>query len=128
MCLTTFTKYPSKATKDIVCYKYLIKKKGIKGLMSPFTGFRWEVRKEYTADRSAPRFVSNNIKDGYFHSYEYKDSAEFEAEIFTNTRCGVAEYHIVKCIIPKGSRYYKGIHTGGADGYASKKIKIVEVL
>lgn len=127
MCLTTFTKYPSKATKDIVCYKYLIKKKGIKDLMSPFTGFRWEAGKEYTADRSAPRFVSNNIKDGYFHSYEYKEAAEFEGEEFTHIRSHV-EYRIVKCIIPKGSRYYKGIHTGGDGGYASKKIKIVEVL
>ena len=128
MCLTTFTKYSSKATKDIVCYKYLIKRTGSNHLESPYTYFHWDIGKEYTADRSAPRLVPGNIKDGYFHSYEYKEAAEYRAEEYRHARYGIAEYRIVKCIIPKGSRYYKGIHTGGEDGYASKKIKIVEVL
>ena len=128
MCLTTFTKNPSKATKDIVCYKFLIRRAGQNYLTSPYTCFRWKIGKEYTADRSAPRYVPGNIRDGYFHSYEYKEAAEFEAKEFIDNRLDVMEYHIVKCIIPKGSRYYKGIHTGGGDGFASKKIIMVEEI
>ena len=117
MCLLAETIKPKKATRDIVCYKFPVKRLHLE---SPWTHFQWELNKEYKADRSGPRWSPRDIKDGYFHSYKTKDQAIRGAYEFTGPAIDVT--YVYECIIPKGTYYFEGIHSGGHQGYASKKI------
>lgn len=115
-----------KATKDIVCYKVC---KYINGGIYSFyhNRFRWVLNKEYEADRATRTYTSANVYDGYFHTYNSLNTALKSFELI-NPRA-----KIFKCIIPKGTYYYKGRHDPDingylTDGYASKKLKVVEIV
>lgn len=107
-----------KATKDIVCYKILNCING--DLYSIYGKHKWEVGTLYEAERAKPSYYDDEIKFGYFHSYD--------KEIEINKYSLNSMQRVVRCIIPKGTYYYHGIHSDGREGYASKKLKVVHVF
>lgn len=112
-----------KATKDIVCYKVCICNTD-KIYSLHYRDFIWELNKEYTADRAKIYYLPDYVYDGYFHTfnkieYALKEKEEGSFKIYTK---------VYKCIIPSGAYYYKGLHQDGKEGYASKKLKIVEEI
>ena len=107
-----------KAKEDIVCYKVCYLRNNY--LCSFFHDFLWDLNKVYEAERAKPARRRCSIYDGYFHSYAKPEHAYGLLQ-----RENVV---LVKCIIPKDTYYYKGIHQEGKDGYASKKLKIVEIV
>ena len=108
-----------KAAQDIVCYKVCCLRNN-NYLCSFFHDFVWDLNKVYEAERAKPASSRSSIYDGYFHSYEKPESG-YDLFAYANAV-------LVKCIIPKGTYYYKGIHQAGKWGYASKKLKIVEIV
>lgn len=123
MCLYSWES-KKKAENDIVCYK-VIKYDDNGILSSPIQGsFKWELGKEYRAER-AIFSAFGCISKGYFHSY-ISEWAAFNAQ-HSSLGC-FKETRIFKCIIPKGTYFYQGIHSDGREGYASKSLKIVEIL
>lgn len=123
MCLYSW-KTKKKAENDIVCYKILkYDNNGI--LSSPLQdSFKWELGKEYRAERATFSFFGD-ISKGYFHSY-ISEMTAFNA-MHSSLGC-FKKSRIFKCIIPKGTYFYEGIHSDGREGYASKCLKIVEML
>lgn len=123
------------AKEDIICYKVLAEWRNISTLKivsiaSLFhQGNKWELGVEQTAERAVPRWFKDQIEDGYFHSYKFQDSARTE-KLWRYSDSGVSSmtFGVYKCIIPKGSPYYYGIHSGGNEGYASKRLKVMEKI
>ena len=121
MCLYSWQSR-KKATKDIECYKIVVVSDGV--MRSQFHNDNiWELNKVYEAEKALPGRIKydGDVASGYFHSYNYLDSARraFSYE----------KYEIIcKCIIPAGTYYYAGIHSDGHTGYASKKLKITEII
>jgi len=112
-----------KASHDIVCYKVCIcNADKIYSLHN--NHFIWELNKEYEAERASPTRSKGNIFDGYFHSF---DNIEYAKDLAAHSYW-VKYAMVYKCIIPKGTYYYKGLHDDGRRGYASKKLKIVEEI
>lgn len=112
------------AKEDIVCYKILrqLSIDGITTLKSFYNDYKWVIGKHERASRSKARY-DNNIYDGYFHSYR-----EIPKELpRINPSFDVIPV-IYKCIIPKGSLYYKGIHSDALDGYCSKSLIVTEKI
>ena len=114
MCLQTTWEKPKKAEKDIIVYKIVeLTNRGIK---APYNDFIYEPYKLYKTkmkltddfcpfDTIAQIARDNcneklyNIGQG-FHSAKYKKRLGWVDE---------RTQFIVKCIIPKGSLYYKGL-------------------
>ena len=77
-----------------------------------------EIGKTYTSDLIK---CLDTVEDG-LHSFENFSDANFEA------MCCIWHKHIVvKCIIPKGSKYYKGLF-GSYDSYVSNKLTYIEII
>lgn len=106
-----------KAKRDIICYKVMLKIDD--KLCSRYINrFKWEIGKTYTCTkRSATRYYKDEIGDGYFHSY-----SDMHLSVF------VGNIVVCKCVIPKDTWYYSGIHSDGIDGYASKSIIVEEII
>lgn len=123
MCLYSW-KSKRKSEKDIECYKVLKYDKENK-LSSPYQDwFKWEVGVEYNADK-AKLIYDGEIHEGYFHTYDTYHSAVKS----TFTMPGIQKKIVIcKCIIPKCTYFYSGIHSDGHEGYALKSLKIVEIL
>jgi len=105
------------AKKDIVCYKSVLKI-GEKTLRSSVIGFTYILGRLYK--RPFTKTIKDKVKyrdhlsGGGFHSYRYKTSAS-------------NSYEVVRCIIPKGSKYVLGVQ-GFAYQYFSEAIIIKEFL
>lgn len=58
-----------------------------------------------------------------FHSFKKLTDAQKEAKCYLDVV-------VAKCIIPENARYYEGVNIsmGATDGYASDKIKIMEII
>ena len=124
MCL-----YPKgnlkKAKHDIVCYKVMYRTTD-----NTFHSKFWNTYDSwYIGEFKKAKFsyysvnspdVFGGINGGYIHSYK----ACYDAK----TSCDEDELCVVKCIIPKKTHYYEGLHSSGKYGYASKKLKIIEVI
>lgn len=78
-------------------------------LETPYRGFPVEIDNTYT---SILNKISNVVEEG-LHSYCNLESIEGEI--------------VARCIIPKGSKYYKGIFEG-YQSYASDTLKYVELI
>ena len=116
-----------KAREDIVCYKVCSVKNN--RIYSKIQHFHYRKGVIYKADKSCLPHYNGYVYDGYFHSYENFNIAHY---ILTNA-IPKKDLKIFKCIIPKGSYYFRGTHTGGngknrLSGYASKQIKLVEEI
>lgn len=111
---------PKIATEPITCYKILNK-----NLTSVYhREFKWTVGKTYTSslrkDKLPIRPQEVNIG---LHSYPTIGHAK-DAYCYSPPSSLIAE-----CIIPKGARYYEGIHTAPMlNGYASNKLKIIKII
>ena len=123
---------------EVTCYKLFITGDDGK-LHSPiYFQTTWEIGETKTAE--FPKRSGNNLIDEYscissgaFHSFRYKEDA---AEYYHSNIDLVPFYRIrvAKCIIPEDNAYlYRGdvsmAYVGSAlDGYASQKLKVVEIL
>ena len=143
MCLETKQVKTEIAKKNIVCYKMLLKHVGEKGMeyISPIYYHLWFVN-EVNSDvhlASSPYWVIGEDKketfnrdtketcyevcSGYFHTYKNKEDAMYAV----GTSWGDYKYVVVRCIIPKGTRYYEG-DFGGCESYASQYLKITKII
>lgn len=114
-----------KAEKDIVCYKILaLDENG--HLCSRYKSyFMWIVDKTYRADNAWTGSIkAGEVKEGYFHSYTYNplyNPKQVDVLLVQNLV-------VYECIIPAGTYYYKGRHSDGVEGYASKSLKLIKRL
>ena len=118
------------AKKDILCYKVLKEHLDINGeincLYSPyFERYEWVLGREAVNEMPKPGEIDDNkITNGYFHSFSSEKDALDES--WWHTPHLAERIGVYKCVIPKGSIYYCGEHSGGGEGYASKRLKITE--
>ena len=132
MCLVIKQLEPKIADKDIICYK-LVERTKIKGIYkSSFQGFEYIIRQLYTNNldiRFADRVIKNlcpshphlgiyAVEEGMFHSY---------VSNLNPTLSPLPNHALLKCIIPKGAYYYKGVFDESFS-YASSQIKILEEI
>lgn len=123
MCLLSKQILPRRATKDIVCYK-LFKKKTKKKKKTGEVTVRYESRfrnnhvygpnalnivlQAKTIGPNVPLWIPETkhtmVRTGYFHAYQ---TAQNDLISLHTSWAGVV---LLKCIIPKGALYYKGIN------------------
>ena len=144
MCLslqkgaTTF----KKAGEDIVCYKVLVKNDTLRTLNSPYqwTGYKLgqlkvdkiPVKKEVVNTTNILSKTEKTVESGVFHSFKfYDDAKEFAIEAVASRYWKYYNDNypvVVKCFIPKGSRYYEGMFGGVLypkyQCYGSKQLKV----
>lgn len=69
------------------------------------------------------------VNGGFIHTYATKkdlnDSVNFLRKIFNNA---AITYEAFKCVIPKGTEYYKGMDDSKRKSYASHCIKFVKKI
>ena len=106
------------AKEDIVCYKGLLDYEDDE-LFTPFQEFSIKIGETYHSELKRTKFLSNEVDLG-IHSLSNYESA----------KDAIMYYHIiVKCIIPKGSKYYEGTWTNEKyKSYASNCLKYVEII
>lgn len=97
MCLCTNQIAPSVACKDITCYK-VVNPANMDGVFrSAFQEFKYSLRVKYVEKKFTGIVRSHAVREG-FHSYRTINVAQ---------RYASAPYVLIKCVIPKGSRYYR---------------------
>lgn len=115
MCLFTYREKPFVASDDIVTYKWLRPKHTffsrlfgtIKKLKSPVMNFEYKLGKTYSTT-----FKESEVKQRLYRKFEGKMiSKGFHSNASRNNfnyshPTGVNPTVLVKCIIPKGTRYY----------------------
>ena len=145
MCLviTKFNKLKV-AKEDIKCYKILFKSSLLPDLlMAPYQNFNYKLGETYFTNMSVTyncdtfglsffRYIIYNLFDIFlnvkgvnqgFHSFVNLKNA-------INERNADVDYKrlvVCECIIPKGTKYYKGKYLH-YDGYASDSIKINKII
>lgn len=121
MCLIVNKVIPFIAKKDIICYKIYVKKEGY--LSSPYFGHTPSVRNftelEPNPISSDHKYIINKGFHSFKHLKDAKRDTQFYPFLYTNNI-------IYKCIIPKGSKYYRGFFSGSI-AYCSESIKLLEV-
>lgn len=137
MCLYCWRKNPRIAKKDIVCYKVLIHNgSGIYAtpyMQKQLTLAEKKGKVYFVATGNKTLLVNLNglsrfffryqVSKGYIHTFKNKADAVKE---IADWRCGKNPPVIFKCIIPKGTEYYKGIFGRTMKSYCSDKIRIIE--
>ena len=117
------------AETDIDCYKIVIKYDD--KVLTLFQKHKIEIGCSYRSSviRTSGKFY-DNIEIGLHSFCEYKETMDF----YNNNKLNLIEanwsYEIVRCIIPKGSKYYKGTFNYDCcpyDSYASTDITYVEI-
>lgn len=134
MCLVIKDDIGFIATEDIVVYKvFEINRQH--AMVSPFFGHCvWKpgVVKTEEVHESHPKPVRDYfygkylLGEGYFHSYALFSTARRTASTWTSMDKNRPV--IWKCVIPKGTEYYKGWTNIGERSYASKALKPVEEI
>ena len=129
MCIRVKNIFPKKAKTDIVCYKLLND-----DMTAPITGFQYDLG-EYKANGlfsllidikdSIIRKVRKEFPICYWYSvgliHTYKD-----IPLITLTKYfKELDRRVFKCIIPKGTYYYKSCDSFEFE-YASRKLRIIE--
>jgi len=122
MCLSlSLWNFSSKvASEDIICYKTLAKieypKIGIVYYKTPYMGVLIDIGFTYTSKLKRSGFT---IEDG-LHSFKHA----YDTHLANSCWRSVVS---VQCVIPKGSKYYKGTFLG-ADSYASSQLIYVKII
>ena len=133
MCLYTKQTEPKIAGEDIICYKFYRRYNEI--LISPYQGFmapeigivaNTELGKSYRPTDNGSyihNFLGFKRVDKGFHYIKTLEEAEREVNKYKR------KYDLVifKCIIPRGSSYYKGIFGDRYESYCSNSIKLIEI-
>lgn len=140
MCLIIRKNAKAKtAKKDIVCYKVLVKwinpfltREFIEIFETPFFKMPVHIGDEY-GDVNLKTSICNvfpreewGVDDGYHSLETFEDAADYVSRLMC---CNRQNYVIVKCIIPKGTKYYQGKNYFRGHifkGYASDRIKYME--
>lgn len=112
MCLTTSMRYPVVAKRDIVCYKMVMRTRGMRRgkYLSWFRGFEYRLGEEYREPKFEAvvdpdiRTGEGNVNNG-FHSYADESFACRQEDKFSHAV-------IIRCVIPEGARYYKSSDSG----------------
>lgn len=149
MCLEVKNSTPKIAEQDIVCYKVLqrelndvTKEDGItyvtERLITPFFHYPMEPNKLYEEkDNTEIDFgtkltffhkikYTTFVEGGTFHTFKNKLDARFFICDLGRTR---HECVIMKCVIPKGTKYFEGRYeTWSYKCYASKSLKTIQVI
>lgn len=98
MCLATNQTEPLVAKKDITCYKVVYPAKAGDGVFhSEFRNFEYSLGTRY-AEKEFPGTVAVHAVHKGFHSYRTIEVARIRES---------APLVLLKCVIPKGSRYYE---------------------
>lgn len=122
MCLIVDKRNALVAEKDIICYKVYMYS-GLEGeYKSPFQLYRI---KKFNKVIHVPKFLDpikgNEVYLG-FHTFCNKEDAICFAEC-------CCSYTVFKCIIPKGSKYYKGVSDSileqSIPGYCSESLIVI---
>lgn len=133
MCLYTKQTEPKIAEEDIICYKFYRRYNEI--LISPYQGFmapeigivaNTELGKSYRSTDNGSyihSFLGFKRVDKGFHSFKTLEEIKHEVNGYWNN-LGLV---IFKCIIPRGSSYYKGIFGDRYESYCSNSIKLIEI-
>lgn len=130
MCLKTNTCHPYYATEDIICYKVVYRKDN-KHVTSQFYCFEYRLGRKYKIYRIIETgWLLESLKpfrDGetinYYVNKGYHSYATPEiAKDVNRCQCSLV---VVRCIIPKGSLFFKSIDN---EQYCSNCIKIMEVI
>ena len=128
MCIIVENIFPKRAKTDIVCYKILNK-----DMTAPYTKFQYDFR-EYRANGLFNLLIC--IKDSIIIKLRYKESSMCYfygvglIHTYKNPPLIIGTSHIknlnrrvFKCIIPKGTYYYK---SDDSIEYASRKLRIIK--
>lgn len=140
MCLRINDIAVNVAESDIEVYKVACRLKGSDKLVSPYWMFPYEVGESYSSklevledyiivDDSA---YSLAVEAG-IHTLANKEDAVKYIRSYTAT---LYDSVILRCVIPKGSEYYKGTWyysinqqpTVAVDSYASDALKVMEIV
>ena len=111
------------ADSDIMCYK--VGKVSRNGIISPCELFFFEFDKLYTDQK--PEMITEceeghkMIEAGFFHAFADARVALKEAEGLNRWYGYDKKYKVFQAIIPKGTKYYKGLH----HDICAKSIKIL---
>ena len=115
------------AKEDIICYKFLIRSvyddNGV--YRTPYKNFPITIGSEYTSELNKDEF----LVDMGLHTFKNLEDTRKRASLNTY-------YTICKCLIPKGSRYYKGTfntfdnHWNDVwfESYASDRLIYLEII
>lgn len=131
MCLTTKRILPNVALKDIEVYKVFLMKDDDSELVSPhqFTHYHNDVEeitpfsKRVLSERKMGCLFEREVGEGYIHAWQDKKHAHLSAMWISLDFCHYVPI-ICKCVIPKGTLYFKG----EKNDICAKKLKIVEKL
>lgn len=104
------------AEKDIVCYKILEKSNNTEVFYSYLRGFLYRFNQRYNTSISFTKRRSFFLINRGFHSWVEKPEKEFSNSV------------IVKCVIPKGTKFIKGEQHDDNSGYVSASIIIKEII
>lgn len=112
------------ADSDIVCYK--VGEASSNGITSPYKFFFFEFDKLYT-DQEPEKVMEYGtdhkmIEAGFFHAFADARIALEEAEDLNRWYDYGRKYKAFQAIIPKGTKYYKGLH----HDICAKSIKILK--
>lgn len=126
MCLTIKSDYGKHdvAESDIIVYKLVESFKNEpnkKGYYTPFRGFEVTIGESYSSELDV---IDNKVGVG-LHSFGDLNSCIQLARLYAEPS---NPQHIVKCVIPVGSKYYKGCFDYFNNCYASDHIKYIEVV
>lgn len=145
------TPEPLVAEEDIICYKVLevkMEETGVKLYHSPYYPYTYGKNEVYTEKAfDKTQIYYNEIKPvweqwkmrGYitvdygFHTFYSMELAMMEYLYWTRRNAfRNSDYCVMKCVIPKGSKYYRGFivqtERGDQVGYCSESIKLTEVM
>ena len=129
MCLVTIQLEPKIADKDIICYKMVTKSK-IKGVyISEYRRFKYITEKLYTNNLDI-RFANKSIKRSFYKRFYIIEEGMFHSyvsHLYPEILRPLPNHTLLKCIIPKGTYYFKGFFES-FPSYASSQIKILEEI
>ena len=131
MCLNIhwWNRRPHVAKKDIVVYKMIVKdhwNSASKGFVTPHQFATVTIGETYTSELQ-------KIYSKWNKQWTIEQGLHSLVKLSTAKKLATSEgYHLAKCIIPKGSMYYRGKwqtnEMGYVRGYASSAIKYVELI
>jgi len=125
MCLITMTKRGKRAKEDIECYKIVAFNKLDGVYFTPYQNCNISNdiingKEDFKAEGKI-KIRGNSDKyeigRGYIHTFIYLIDAMMMMSNFH-------DFLIFRCIIPKGTYYYKGLY----GDYASRKIRFIEEI
>ena len=125
MCLALKSEHtlPKIALRNIVVYKFLLKCEDEENYITPYMKANVMIPSTVTSKIDK---CFDEIEEG-IHSFLYKKDAKEASEKFFRVSGYIKSVTLVKCIIPFGSMYYKGQHTGRIS-LASNKLKYIEIV